>query len=76
MPKILWLVSITLPPGGGRRRPGVRPRWAAAGWPVMLDALAPQLRLTVASVDARAKTPLSGENGRRALCGAARRRLL
>ena len=60
MPKILWLVSITLPQAAAAV--GLASDQVGGGWLAgMLDALAPQLRLTVASVDARAKTPLSGE---------------
>ena len=60
MPKILWLVSITLPQAAAAV--GLASDQVGGGWLAgMLDALAPQLRLTVASVDARAKAPLSGE---------------
>ena len=48
MPKILWLVSITLPQAAAAV--GLASDQVGGGWLAgMLDALAPQLRLTVFS---------------------------
>lgn len=57
MPKILWLVSITLPEAAAAC--GLSAAEVGGGWLTgMLDALAPAVDLTVCSLDARTSQPL------------------
>ena len=60
MPKILWLVSVTLPEAAVAV--GLPAGQVGGGWlSGMLAALPAELPLTVVSVDARTKTARSGK---------------
>lgn len=62
MPKILWLVSITLPEAAAAC--GLSAAEVGGGWLTgMLDALAPAAHLTVCSLDSRVQAPLRGKGG-------------
>ena len=62
MPRILWLVSITLPEAAAAC--GLSAAEVGGGWLTgMLDALAPAADLTVCSLDARVKAPVHGSAG-------------
>ncbi len=59
MPEILWLVSVTLPEAAAAV--GLAADQVGGGWLTgMLLALAPQLHLTVVSLDSRVSAPTEG----------------